>query len=325
MSDTTTVTYPAPTPNLNKALSLLQGEMPKVTKTKTGKIEGENKAGKFFSYEYSYADLGDVVADMGPLMAKHGLAFHCAPTRDPADRREMILAWSLLHESGEEKGGEWPLGPANQKPQSLGSAITYGRRYCFTAATNIVLEDDDDGQRAQQAHGNRQSAGDVFDNAAPVPPRQNSSNGGAPRPMNQGPRSAEDEAIDHDAQKFADEAHSAAGPREMQDIHRRAREGGKLAALVRNPAGDGNGKPGKLAVYLDWRRKQVNAACQLSPDDPWAAKVEELTSTADADTVLDEVARMTAAGELDAGHAGRIENAVIARFPDVGRESPVAA
>jgi hypothetical protein len=158
------------TPKLNKALSQLQGELPQVKKTKTGKVEGENKAGKFFSYEYSYADLGDVVADVGPLLAKHGLAFHCGPTINPADRREMILLWALLHESGEEKTGEWPLGPANQKPQSLGSAITYGRRYCFTAATNIVLEDDDDGQRAQQDHGSRQSAGDAWENATPARP-----------------------------------------------------------------------------------------------------------------------------------------------------------
>ena len=141
-----------------------------MTKTKTGKVEGENKAGKYFSYEYAYADLGDVVADVGPLLAKYGLAFHCAPTINPADRREMVLLWSLLHESGEEKSGEWPLGPVNQKPQSLGSAITYGRRYCFTAATNIVLEDDDDGQRAQQDHGHRQSAGDIFERSAPARP-----------------------------------------------------------------------------------------------------------------------------------------------------------
>ena len=82
------------------------------------------------------------------------------------------MGWALLHESGEEKSGEWPLGPVNQKPQSLGSAITYGRRYCFTAATNIVLEDDDDGQRAQQAHGSRQSAGDAWENSTPAPPRR---------------------------------------------------------------------------------------------------------------------------------------------------------
>jgi ERF superfamily len=176
----------APTPNLNKALSLLQGELPRIPKTKEGKIEGETKTGKYFSYTYSYADLGDVVADVGPLLAKHGLAFHCAPTIDPANRTLMILAWSLLHESGEERSGEWPLGPVNQKPQTLGSMITYGRRYSFTAATNIVLEDDDDGQQAQRDHGSRQSAGDAWDSATPARPvnqvpRQEAANGNGHR------------------------------------------------------------------------------------------------------------------------------------------------
>jgi hypothetical protein len=175
------------TPKLNKALSQLQGELPQIKKTKTGKVEGENKQGKFFSYEYSYADLGDVVADVGPLLAKHGLAFHCGPTINPADRREMILLWSLLHESGEEKGGEWPLGPANQKPQSLGSAITYGRRYCFTAATNIVLEDDDDGQRAQKEHDTRQSAGDLWETATPARPARQQPADGNTRAEGDGP------------------------------------------------------------------------------------------------------------------------------------------
>lgn len=156
------------TPKLNKALSQLQGELPRIKKTKTAEVKDQQ--GRVL-YKYDYADLGDVVADVGPLLAKCGLAFHCSPTINPADRREMILLWSLLHESGEEKAGEWPLGPVNQKPQSLGSAITYGRRYCFTAVTNIVLEDDDDGQRAQQ-DGSRQSAGDLWEQATPAPPRQ---------------------------------------------------------------------------------------------------------------------------------------------------------
>ena len=171
------------TPKLNKALSQLQGELPQIKKTKTAEVKDQQ--GIRVLYKYDYADLGDVVADVGPLLAKYGLAFHCAPTINPAERREMILRWSLLHESGEEKSGEWPLGPANQKPQSLGSAITYGRRYCFTAATNIVLEDDDDGQRAQQAHTGRQSAGDAWENSTPAPPRrgqQDDRQGGTPKP-----------------------------------------------------------------------------------------------------------------------------------------------
>jgi hypothetical protein len=284
MTETETATAPvkAGTPNLNKALSLLQGELPRVTKTKTGKVEGENKAGKYFSYEYSYADLGDVVADVGPLLAKYGLAFHCGPTINPAERREMILVWSLLHESGEEKTGEWPLGPTSQKPQSLGSAITYGRRYCFTAATNIVLEDDDDGQRAQQDHGSRQSAGDVWDNAAPARPANGNGQqrGQVSRPA-QPPRPAAAETapedIDKDAQAYADEAHGAVTPHDIEDIHQRARVAGKLAALVRNPAGDGNGKPGKLAVYLDWKRRQIKEADDALADLTAAAAERDVS------------------------------------------------
>jgi hypothetical protein len=158
-----------PTPNLNKALSQLQGKLPKVAKGKDVKVEGkEGKKG----YSYSYAELADVAAAVGPLLAEFGLAFHCAPTRDPADKRMMILEWSLLHESGEERSGEWPLGPANQPPQTLGSAITYGRRYTLGAATGVVTEDDDDGQRAQDRH--ERSAGDAFDQASRQRPDRNS-------------------------------------------------------------------------------------------------------------------------------------------------------
>jgi hypothetical protein len=282
MTETETSAAPAKagTPNLNKALSLFQGEMPRVTKTKTGKIEGENKAGKYFSYEYSYADLGDVVADMGPLMAKYGLAFHCGPTINPADRREMILIWSLLHESGEEKTGEWPLGPVSQKPQSLGSAITYGRRYSFTAATNIVLEDDDDGQRAQQDHGHRQSAGNAWDSAAPAAPRQNGKDqqrGQVSRPeqpKTSAPANAGPEDVDEDAQAYADEAHQALIAGDVEAIHKRAREAGKVAAYVKNPS---SGGIGKLAVYLDWRRKQIKETGDALADLAAAAGERDVT------------------------------------------------
>lgn len=262
MSETTTATVPvkAGTPNLNKALSQLQGELPRIKKTKTAEVKDQQ--GKHVLYKYDYADLGDVVADVGPLLAKCGLAFHCAPTIDPVNRGQMILSWSLLHESGEERSGEWPLGPANQKPQSLGSAITYGRRYSFTAATNIVLEDDDDGQRAQQDHGHHQSAGDIFEQSAPAAPRRNGSNGQqrgqVSRPVQPASAApADPEEIDADAQEYADEAHQALVVTDVEAIHKRAREAGKVAAYVKNPS---SGGIGKLAVYLDWRRKQLKEA-----------------------------------------------------------------
>jgi hypothetical protein len=305
---TETTTAATGTPNLNKALSLLQGEMPKVTKTKTGKIEGENKAGKYFSYEYSYADLGDVVADMGPLMAKHGLAFHCAPTIDPANRSQMILAWSLLHESGEERNGEWPLGPVNQKPQSLGSAITYGRRYSFTAATNIVLEDDDDGQRAQQDHTGRQSAGDVFDNAAPAAARQNGSNGNG------------------NWARWLEGAVTLAPKHTTLDTCRAAWKrsaeliaDGKLTQAEVTP----------LRALLTKRMEELKAtggkAPGLAPDDPWRDTVEGLSDVIEAETVLADAETQMRDGTIDAARFEQIEAAVKARFPDAAKLNPVPA
>lgn len=166
------------TPLLNKALSQLQGELPKITKSNTADIPGkEGRQG----YKYSYADLADVTAAVGPLLAKYGLAFHTAPSINPANRQEMILTWSLLHESGEERTGEWPLGPVSTPPQTLGSRITYGRRYCLGSATGIVAEDDDDGQRAQGQHDGRQSAGDLWEHSTPARPARQQ-----PRPANGG-------------------------------------------------------------------------------------------------------------------------------------------
>jgi hypothetical protein len=61
----------------------------------------------------------------------------------------MVLAYKLLHESGEFEGGEYPL-PPNGTPQQMGSAITYARRYTFCAVTGVVSEEDDDGKAAPQ-------------------------------------------------------------------------------------------------------------------------------------------------------------------------------
>lgn len=184
-----------PTPNLNTALSALQGEMPDIPKTKTGKIEGQNKKGEWYSYEYKYADLADISKAANPLMAKHGLSFWARATINPAKPEEMILTYKLKHSSGEEdEPGTYPLGPVGQKPQSLGSMLTYARRYCKCTSLDIVAEDDDDGARAQaltrsstgnaDRNGNdRQAALNALDSvppaapqnarppAAPVPPR----------------------------------------------------------------------------------------------------------------------------------------------------------
>jgi hypothetical protein len=114
---------------------------------------------------------------------------------------------------------------------------------------------------AGQASRHSRSAADTFENAMPAQPRQNGGNGQqrgqVSRPAQPPKPAPAPEDIDIDAQAFADEAHGALTVREVEEIHKRAREAGKVAAFVRNPSSDGIGK---LAVYLDWKRRQVKEA-----------------------------------------------------------------
>lgn len=136
---------------LNAALARLQGQLPHIPKGETGKVEGTTKDGRKFSYTYSYADLHGVSAAVLPLMSECGLAFTALPTLN-ADGK-FVLAYSLLHSSGEHLDGEYLLpDPARATQQQIGGVITYARRYCLCAVTGVApAEDDDDAQKASKA------------------------------------------------------------------------------------------------------------------------------------------------------------------------------
>ena len=293
-AEVTTLGASSATPSLNKALSQLQGELPKVTKGKEGAVSGVTAAGAKYNYKYSYADLADVTDAVGPLLAKYGLAFHAAPTINPADRREMILIWSLLHESGEDRTGEWPLGPANQKPQSLGSAITYARRYCLCAATGIAADDDDDAAAAQ----NDTRQGDAWENSKPAPPRK-------PAPPK-------------DSRSWADIAIEKAGTFKTEA------EGVKLwrEAAERHVTGDCTKEKqdhiqNRVTDRITARRTEAMERLlrNLSESDDWRDHVRGLTGDEDARAALEELGRLKADGGMDPTRAGRIGAAVIARWP----------
>jgi hypothetical protein len=122
---------------LAKALAAVQAEMPLVTRNVTGQAGPR---------QYKYADLSEINQHIMPLLGKNGLSFMCKPTMQG---ERMVLAYSLLHESGQREDGIYPL-PNGVSPQALGSAITYGRRYCLCAVTGIAADEDDDGQAAAQ-------------------------------------------------------------------------------------------------------------------------------------------------------------------------------
>jgi hypothetical protein len=139
-----------PTPELNKALAAFQAELPPVAKAATADTG---------SYRYDYADLEDVSKVVLPLLGKHGLAFTACP--GVRDDGKQVLAYALVHASGEERCGQYLL-PDKASAQQMGSAITYARRYSLLAVTGVAPGgEDDDGHAAQgaemkTAHGDPQ-------------------------------------------------------------------------------------------------------------------------------------------------------------------------
>lgn len=129
------ISYPGS--KLAAALAAFQTELPHVEAKETG------DAG---SYQYRYAGLGSVSKKILPLLGKHGLSFTSAPTL--TDAGKFVLRYRLLHESGEEINGEYPLSGANAQAQ--GSMITYARRYSLLAVTGVSPDQDDDDAAATQ-------------------------------------------------------------------------------------------------------------------------------------------------------------------------------
>jgi hypothetical protein len=129
---------------LNKALAGLQAELAPIKR---------NAKGQTGTREHRYADLAAVSDTVLPLLSKHDLAFSARPTL--GDDGHFVLAYSLLHASGEREDGQYPLGTGT--PQQLGSAITYARRYCLCAVTGATpVGEDDDGAAAADVRQGRQ-------------------------------------------------------------------------------------------------------------------------------------------------------------------------
>ena len=139
---------------LAKALAAAQGEFAPV----------EKKADNPF-FRSKYADLPTVVMAASPILSKHGLSVSQWPEIS-LEQGADLLTTILMHTSGEWIEASMPLFLAKQDPQGQGSAITYARRYAYSAVVGIVTDVDDDGNAAS----NSPSAGKTTRRAAPKRP-----------------------------------------------------------------------------------------------------------------------------------------------------------
>jgi hypothetical protein len=97
-------------------------------------------------FKSKYADLAGVREATLPVLTKHGFAII-----QTTEFREgvLLLRTELAHKAGDSRISEYPIAPGT--PQQQGSALTYARRYSWSAITGIASEEDDDGNAASAA------------------------------------------------------------------------------------------------------------------------------------------------------------------------------
>lgn len=102
-----------------------------------------------------YATLAAIVEATAAAFSKHGLAI--IQEAQLGDSGVTVDTW-LIHESGATmQFASLTLPLADRKPQAVGSAVTYARRYQLASVCGLA-PDDDDGQAAQDATKSPQKA-----------------------------------------------------------------------------------------------------------------------------------------------------------------------
>ena len=128
---------------LNKlffALAKAQGEFTTVKK------DAENP---FF--KSNYATLAALVEMIRKPLADNGLAFMQSCCGDLNGKMKMNTI--ITHSSGQFIISSIPFSNAATKPQEIGSAITYAKRYGLQAALGVVVADDADDDDGEHASG----------------------------------------------------------------------------------------------------------------------------------------------------------------------------
>lgn len=129
----------APTNELYAALAKAQGEM------ETASFNAQNP---FFKNRY--ADMAQIVKASRPALTKYSL---CVIQQIISRDDGMLLVTVLGHSSGQSIESRMRIMPPKPDVQTLGSYITYLRRYSYAALVGIVTGDeDDDGEIAVAPH-----------------------------------------------------------------------------------------------------------------------------------------------------------------------------
>lgn len=116
------------------------GELAAALAKAQGEIEGAHKDSANPFFKSKYADLASVWEACRVPLSKNGLAIVQLPR---ADGNAVTMETRLVHSSGQWIEGELTAVAKDEGPQSIGSTVTYLRRYMLQSVTGVAPEDDD--------------------------------------------------------------------------------------------------------------------------------------------------------------------------------------
>jgi hypothetical protein len=113
-----------------------------------GEIEGAIKDSNNPYFKSKYADFHAVRDSCRDALCKHGLSF-VQPTQ--VINEKLCLITILMHSSGQWIKGIMPVPAGKGDVQSLGSSLTYCRRYSLSSMVGVSTFDDD-GEDSMKEH-----------------------------------------------------------------------------------------------------------------------------------------------------------------------------
>lgn len=106
----------------------------------------KTQANPFFKSKY--AGLEDVIKAVKQPLFDNDLCF--IQSELPGENGAIVIVTTLAHISGEWFRSYLPIKPVKNDPQSMGSAITYGKRYGLQSLVGQPSEDDDGNNATQK-------------------------------------------------------------------------------------------------------------------------------------------------------------------------------
>lgn len=128
---------------LAAALAMAQAEISCPEKNRTVKVRAKSGA----RYDFRYTTLDQVIETVRPALTANALWFTQLLGTDgwlEEGKHAYRLRTILMHSSGQWLGTDTPVPVEESGIQSLGSAVTYIRRYALCGILGITAEEDDD-------------------------------------------------------------------------------------------------------------------------------------------------------------------------------------